>query len=157
MTNEHHRDKEEGDMMASTTAQSGDQTTDQTPSKADQRTDQVAAGQTGSRPYGMIVALAALVLISFVASLAMVIFKDLFESATEVTTVLGSLFAVVGTVVGAYFGIKSSADTRDRMLGTIESVQGERNRANELSKRALAELDQETSRRILRDVDQSER
>jgi hypothetical protein len=80
----------------------------------------------------------------------MVVFQDLFENATEVSTMLGSLFAVVGTVVGAYFGIKTSGDTRDKMQGTIE-------RSNEIANRALAELDPETSRRVVRDTDESPR
>ena len=112
--------------------------------------DQGAAAQTKSPPYGMYVAWAALVLISLIAFSAMVIFRDLFENAGEVGTVLGSLFAVVGTVVGAYFGIKTSGDTRDKMQGTIDI-------ANEIAKRALAELPPETSRRVVRDTDESPR
>src|SRR5215211_3317071 len=114
--------------------------TGQTVSTADQGADQGAAGRAGSSPYGMYVALATLFLLTVVVLFAMVVFQDLFENATEVSTMLGSLFAVVGTVVGAYFGIKTSGDTRDKMQGTIE-------RSNEIANRALAELDPETSRR----------
>jgi len=71
----------------------------------------------------------------------MLIFKGAFENATDVTTVLSSLFAVVGTVVGAYLGIKTSGDTRDTMQGAAE-------RAHETANRALAELPPEVGRRV---------
>lgn len=121
------------------------------PSQAPQRTDQRATDQTESPPYGMYVALAALVLISLVAFSAMIIFRSLFETATEVTTVLGSLFAVVGTVVGAYFGIKTSGDTRDKMQGSIDRANESADRAQETANRALAKLDPKTAAEVLRD------
>ena len=124
--------------------------------------DQETADQRRSRPYGMIVALAALILMSLVAFAAMLMFRDVFENATDVSTVLASLFAVVGTVVGAYFGIKTSGDARDKMQETIEStnrmrdsMQGIIDREKERSTRALAQLDSETRERILKDTDGS--
>jgi hypothetical protein len=91
--------------------------------------------------YGFWLAALALVLVSVVAFSAMLIFKGAFENATDVTTVLSSLFAVVGTVVGAYLGIKTSGDTRDTMQGVAE-------RAHETANRALAELPPEVGRRV---------
>ena len=92
--------------------------------------------------YGFWLATIALVLVSLVALLAMLIFKAVFENATDVTTVLGALFTVVGTVVGTYFGIKTSGDTRDKLQGSID-------RANETANRALAELSTEAGRRVV--------
>ena len=99
---------------------------------------------------------------SLVAFAAMLMFRDVFENATDVSTVLASLFAVVGTVVGAYFGIKTSGDARDKMQETIEStnrmrdsMQGIIDREKERSTRALAQLDSETRERILKDTDGS--
>ena len=71
----------------------------------------------------------------------MLIFKSAFKNATDVTTVLSSLFAAVGTVVGAYLGIKTSGDTRDAAQGEVE-------RAHETANRALAELPPEVGRRV---------
>jgi hypothetical protein len=91
--------------------------------------------------YGFWLAALALVLVSVVAFSALLIFRSAFEQATDVTTVLSSLFAVVGTVVGAYLGIKTSGDTRDATQGAIE-------RAHETANRALADLPPEVGRRV---------
>ena len=128
-----------------------------TSSPATESTGTNATGQTGSPPYGMYVALAAVILMSLVAFSAMLIFRDLFENGTEVGTVLGSLFAVVGTVVGAYFGIKTSGDTRDAANETRKELQEKIDSANDLLGRALAHLDRETAERILRDVNEAQR
>ncbi len=93
------------------------------------------------RPYAFyVVALAFIVvLIAFVT--AMAIFRDLFEEAAEVTTALSSLFTVIGTVLGAYFGIKVSSDVTDKTRGAIE-------RANDMANRALAALPPEEGKQI---------
>ncbi|MDQ3588917.1 MAG: hypothetical protein M3392_01510 [Actinomycetota bacterium] len=92
--------------------------------------------------YGFWLATIALVLVSLVAFFAMLIFKGVFENATDVTTVLGALFTVVGTVVGTYFGIKTSGDTRDKLQGSID-------KANETANRALAELPPDKARDVV--------
>lgn len=96
-----------------------------------------------SPAYGFWLAVISLSLVSLVAFSAMLIFQDVFQNATDVTTVLSSLFAVVGTVVGAYFGIKASADTRDKTQGAID-------KANEIANRALAELPPEVGKQVAR-------
>jgi hypothetical protein len=95
-----------------------------------------------SPAYGFWLATITLVLVSLVAFSAMLIFKDVFENATDVTTVLGGLFTFVGTVVGVYFGIKTSGDTRDKLQGSID-------KANETTNRALAKLSPEAGRRVV--------
>src|SRR5215203_2029300 len=70
-----------------------------------------------SPPWNMYVVLAALFLVTVVAALALLFYKSVFTDATDVTTLLASLFTVVGTVVGAYFGIKSTNDTTDKAMG----------------------------------------
>jgi hypothetical protein len=92
--------------------------------------------------YGFWLATITLVLVTLVALLAMLIFKDVFQNVTDVTTILGALFTVVGTVVGAYFGIKTSGDTRDKLQGTID-------KANETANRALAELPPDKAREVV--------
>jgi hypothetical protein len=96
-------------------------------------------------PYGLYVVALALVLISLVAFSAMLIFRNLFENATDVTTVLSSMFAVVGTLVGAYFGVKASNDATDK-------VQDNLIRTRDITNRALAELDPEVGKRVMRDA-----
>ena len=73
-----------------------------------------------SPPYAFFVAALAIVAACTVFGLSMWIFAELFNNATTVTTALGSLFTLIGTVVGAYFGIKVSNDTSERSQGAIE-------------------------------------
>ena len=54
-----------------------------------------------------------------------------------------SLFTIVSTVVGTYFGIKTSSDTRDKLQGSID-------KAIETANRALAEMAPEAGRRVMR-------
>ena len=108
----------------------------------------VAPEAQKASPYALYVIALALVLVSLVALSAMLIFRDLFENATDVTTVLSSLFALVGTLVGAYFGIKASNDATDKVQDTFD-------RANEVTNRALAELDPQAGRRVVRDTSRS--
>jgi hypothetical protein len=93
-------------------------------------------------PYALYIAALALVLVSTVSILALWIFRGLLTNATDVTTVLSSLFAVVGTIVGAYFGIKASGDATSKAQGAID-------RANETANRALAELTPAAGRRVV--------
>jgi hypothetical protein len=84
------------------------------------------------------------------------IFADLFKNATTVTTALGSLFTLIGTVVGAYFDIKVSNDTSERSQGAIERAHSSAQEANRraeqahgTAQQALAELDPKVARRIV--------
>jgi len=58
-------------------------------------------------------------LIAYVVTI--LVFGARFESAT-VTAALGALFTLIGTVSGAYFGIKSSSDTTDRAERTTKEA-----------------------------------
>jgi hypothetical protein len=87
-----------------------------------------------SRPYAFFVAALAIV-VAFLAFLfSILLFGDLFNNATTVIAALGSLFTLIGTIVGAYFGIKVSNDTsechrestRQRDGGKREDAEGER-------------------------------
>jgi hypothetical protein len=82
--------------------------------------------------------------------------RAVFNNATTVIAASGSLFTLIGTVVGAYFGIKVSNDTSERSHGAIEKAHGstmEANeraqKANDTAKKALAELDPDVARRIV--------
>jgi hypothetical protein len=106
------------------------QTTDQAPTgQAGQApTGQAPAGTT-SPPWNMYVVLAALILVSVGAIVVLLTYRSVFENATDVTTVLGSWFTVVGTIVGAYFGIKATSDIADKTQGTITSATNTANQA----------------------------
>lgn len=104
--------------------------------------DTVRGTDTTSRPYAFFVVALALVSISVTFLLIMLMFRRAFlEQPETVIMALGSLFTVVGTVIGAYFGIKVASDTTDKTRGTIE-------RANDTTNRALAALPPEEGKRI---------
>jgi hypothetical protein len=84
-----------------------------------------------SPPYAFRVAALAIVAACLVFFLSMLIFGDLFTNATTVIAALGSLFTLIGTIVGAYFGIKVSNDTSERSQGAIEKAHGSAMEANE--------------------------
>jgi len=44
------------------------------------------------------------------------------DNAANVTAALGSLFGVVGALVGAYFGIKASSDAQDSSAATAKQA-----------------------------------
>src|SRR5215216_1721848 len=97
---------------------------------------------TASRPYAFYVVVIALSLVSVVFLMTIVVgtLKGLFV-AEQITTALGSLFTLVGSVVGTYFGIKVSGDTTEKTQVAIE-------RANDTANRALAALPPEEGQRI---------
>jgi hypothetical protein len=113
----------------------------QTPVQTDQTPVQ-APTVMASSPWNMYVVLVALALVSVGAIVVLLAYRDVFENATDVTTVLGSWFTVVGTIVGAYFGIKASSDATDRAQSATQMAN---NRANQ----ALAKLSPETADEVL--------
>src|SRR5918997_1622469 len=109
-----------------------------------------------SPPYAFFVAALAIVGACLVFGLSMGIFGDLFKNATTVIAALGSLFTLIGTIVGAYFGIKVSSDTSERSQGAIERAHGSTEeatrraeQAHDTAQKALAELAPEVARRIV--------
>jgi hypothetical protein len=88
---------------------------------------------TKSFPWSMVVVLAALLAVTVGAIWVLVVYESVFQDPTDVTSLMGSWFTVVGTLVGAYFGIKTSSDTTDKTLGAIET-------SNNTTNQALAHL-----------------
>ena len=90
--------------------------------------------ETPSRPYNFILALVVVLLATIIFGIVMAMFRDTFKEAALVTTALSTLFGIFGTVLGAYFGIKSSNDTSDKARREVAE-------ANDKAGRALAALD----------------
>ena len=63
-------------------------------------------------------------------------FRSLFEAPAVVTGALGALFTLLGTVAGAYFGVKSSSDTADRAKKQVDEANARTERANRSAKGA---------------------
>jgi hypothetical protein len=94
-----------------------------------------------SSPYAFWVAAIALLVAALAFILTMFIFGGLFEEAATVTAALGSLFTLIGTVVGAYFGIKVSNDTADRAQDAVKAAGDRAQRANDMAREAYGMLD----------------
>jgi hypothetical protein len=81
-----------------------------------------ATGSTSAWSY-LLVRIAILsVTVAFILVMGLFAFLGVFnsENAANITAALGSLFGVVGTLVGAYFGIKASSDAQDSSAITAQ-------------------------------------
>jgi hypothetical protein len=63
-----------------------------------------------------------------------------FNDTALVTTALGALFSLFGTVVGAYFGIKVTSDTIDKTQSERKRLTDRADTAHAKSEEALAAL-----------------
>jgi hypothetical protein len=78
-----------------------------------------------SPPYNLYLAIACVGLGAATYVLTMLIFRGLIEAPEDVAIVsgaLGVLFTLIGTVAGAYFGIKSTQDTTDKAAKQVEEA-----------------------------------
>ena len=87
-----------------------------------------------SKPYAFYVVALALILATLVFLAVLFFFGDIFKNAALLTTAMSTLFGVFGTVVCAYFGVKSSSDSADKAQSAADN-------ANRKKDRALAALD----------------
>jgi hypothetical protein len=94
------------------------------------------------KPYNLILAVSVVVVSAIVFGVVMYLYRDTFKEAALVTTALSTLFGIFGTVVGAYFGIKSSNDAHDKTRDELA-------RANDTVSRALAALPPSEGRRVV--------
>jgi hypothetical protein len=70
----------------------------------------------------------------------MLIFQGLIDKPADVAIVsgaLGVLFTFIGTVAGAYFGVKSTQDQADKGAKQVEEEAKRTERANRAARRAL--------------------
>jgi hypothetical protein len=91
-------------------------------------TDPETKGQNGSAPahsgplaYRLVVVAVLCVTSMFIVIMVVFGLLRVFDEATQVVAALSSAFAVIGTLVGAYFGIKASSEARD----TVENIHRE--------------------------------
>ena len=92
------------------------------------------------RPYNLIFACVSVGVGGLAYLLTMWIFYDLIKAPGDVTLVsgaLGGLFTLIGTVAGAYFGVKSTQDTTDKADKRLREEAQRTERANEAARKAL--------------------
>jgi len=74
--------------------------------------------------YRLVVTAILSVTIAFIVIMGMFALLKVFDkdNAANITAALSSLFGIVGTLVGAYFGIKASGDAQDRSAETAQQA-----------------------------------
>jgi hypothetical protein len=93
-----------------------------------------------SPPYNLIFAIVSIGVGGVAYLLTMLIFHGLIKAPADVAIVsgaLGGLFTLIGTVAGAYFGIKSTQDTTDKADKRTREEAQRTERANQAARRAL--------------------
>jgi hypothetical protein len=99
-------------------------------------------------PYNLWFAWTVLAVAIVAYALTMLLFRGLLEDPAVVTGSLGALFTLLGTVAGAYFGVKSSSDTADRAKKQVDEANARTERANKSAKAALLEVDPNKSQEL---------
>jgi hypothetical protein len=102
-----------------------------------------APGTKPAYAFWLIVTGIASVTIIFLMTIG--VFRDEFSEATEVLSALASVFAVLGTLIGAYFGVKASSDAR-------QTAEDARQESVAVSRAALARSEPRAGTEALRDV-----
>jgi hypothetical protein len=85
---------------------------------------ELKTGSTGAWSFFLVRNAIFSVTAAFIIVMVLFAFLDVFnsENAANITAALGSLFGVVGTLVGAYFGIKASSDAQDSSAVTAQQA-----------------------------------
>jgi hypothetical protein len=115
------------DPTSSPTTPTGTPDTTTTPTTPPTGTPATTTAASPTPPYNLILALAVVFLSTVIFGIVMAIFKDTFTEAALVTTALSTLFGIFGTVVGAYFGIKSTNDTNDKARDEVTKAHDQAN------------------------------
>jgi hypothetical protein len=83
-------------------------------------------GPQQSRPWGFWLVLAAIILVTVVYSVTMLTIGEKIQSPATAIGAMTAAFAVIGTLVGTYFGIKAGLDGQEKTKETLSRAIGER-------------------------------
>ncbi len=108
-------------------------------------------GSTGVWSYFLVRNAIFSVTVAFVFVMGLFAFLDVFDSenAANITAALGSLFGVVGTLVGAYFGIKASSDAQDSSAATAKQAVQDQKETAQRSVQTQQETSTQAGEKIL--------
>jgi hypothetical protein len=91
--------------------------------KDNQGEGQDGAGAPPSPPWAFVVVVIAIVCVTGIfLAVWLIPTPKVFGESSQVIAVLSSTFAVIGTLVGTYFGIKTSGDARDSIERVHKSM-----------------------------------
>jgi hypothetical protein len=133
------------------------------PSPSDEQPSPPTGEEEKPPPYNRDVAFASLggAVLVFLLVLAATFLSGLIKTPADFATVsaaMGGLFTLIGTVAGAYFGVKSSSDAADRAKKQVDEARKQvdeanvrTERANRSAKAALLEVDPTNKGKEFRD------
>jgi hypothetical protein len=112
------------------------------PSPSDEQPSPPTGEEEKPPPYNRDVAFASLggAVLVFLLVLAATFLSGLIKTPADFATVsaaMGGLFTLIGTVAGAYFGVKSSSDAADRAKTQVDEANVRTERANQAARAAL--------------------
>jgi uncharacterized membrane-anchored protein len=133
-------------MMAGEEETQREAQADQPKAQADQKTE-----STGAWSYFLVRIAILSVTGAFILVMGLFAFLGVFnsENAANITAALGSLFGVVGTLVGAYFGIKASSDAQDSSATTAQRAVQDQKETAQRSVQTQQEASTEAGAKIL--------
>ena len=82
-------------------------------------------GPQRSRPWGFLLVLAAIVVVAVVYAVTMLTIGPAIRTPATALGAMTAAFAVIGTLVGTYFGIKAGLDGQDKVKETVSRAMGE--------------------------------
>lgn len=83
------------------------------PASGPRRIRPKAAKAPGAKPaYAFWLVAIGITSVSVIFLMTIGVFRNEFREATEVLSALASVFGMIGTLTGAYFGVKASSDAR---------------------------------------------
>jgi hypothetical protein len=91
--------------------------------------------------YGLWLVLAAFALLGIVFGVAV----SQFNSASDVAAVVGPVGAIIGTIVGAFFGVRAASSSR-------QAAEAGRAKAERTAQMALAKLDPHAAESLMKDL-----
>jgi hypothetical protein len=77
-------------------------------------------GPQRSRPWGFWLVLTAIVVVAVVYSVTMLTIGREIQTPATAIGAMTAAFAVIGTLVGTYFGIKAGLDGQDKVKDTVD-------------------------------------
>ncbi len=90
------------------------------PTRGTQGSGQEGEAPPQSKPWAFIVVVIAIVCVTIVFLVVWLVpTPEVFNQSSQIIAVLTATFGVIGTLVGTYFGIKTTGDARD----TVERAQ----------------------------------
>jgi hypothetical protein len=95
-----------------------------------------ATKREGPLAYRLVVIAILSVSVLFIVVMVFFGWQGIFDDAAQVVAALTSAFAVIGTLVGAYFGIKSSNDGREAVQAVHAETTGALNQAANATEKA---------------------